>query len=106
MRSTQNKSGFSHICDSEMGGGQGNALTGLIFVITIDRVLKDTEAHYPGMRVKAIHDDITLIGPPEKTFGDDNAMAFLEMGLNSLSTEKSARSWAPHLTHAKTNQVG
>ena len=30
-----------------------------------DRVLKDTEAHCPGMRIKAIHDDITLIGPPD-----------------------------------------
>ncbi len=57
--------------------------------------LKDTEVHYPSMRVKAIHDDITLIGPPEKTFGDDNAMAFLKWdstAKDSLSTEESARS--------------
>ena len=65
MRSSQSKSGFSHICNSERGGGQGNALTGLIFVLTIDRALKDIEAHFPGVKVKAIHDDITLIGPPE-----------------------------------------
>ena len=81
MRSSQSKSGFSHICNSERGGGQGNALTGLIFVLTIDRALKDTEAHFPGIKVKAIHDDITLIGPPEIIFGEDNSMEFLEKRL-------------------------
>ena len=81
MRSSQSKSGFSHICNSERGGGQGNALSGLIFVLTIDRALKDIEAHFPGVKVKAIHDDITLIGPPEMIFGEDKSMMFLEKRL-------------------------
>ena len=35
-------------------GGQGNALTGLIFVVIIDRALKETEATFLGVKVKAL----------------------------------------------------
>ncbi len=54
-RATFLQKGLSHywvipVCSkpehSEMGGGQGNALADLIFVITIDRVLKDFETHF------------------------------------------------------------
>ena len=31
MRSSENTSGFTYLCDSESGGGQGNALTGIIY---------------------------------------------------------------------------
>jgi len=68
IRSSQNISGFSHICNSERGRDQVSALTGLISVLTIDRALKDTEALFPGVNVKAIHVD--LIGPPELICGD------------------------------------
>ena len=50
-------------------------------MLTIDRALKDIEAHFPGVKVKAIHDDITLIGPPEMIFGEDKSMMFLEKRL-------------------------
>ena len=78
MRSSRNVPGFAHICNSERGGGQGNALTGLIFVLTIDSAFKDAEAQFPGVKVKAIHDDITMSGPPELIFGDANSMVFLD----------------------------
>jgi hypothetical protein len=65
MRSNETSTGFVHLCDSRMGGGQGNALTGQLFVINIDKVLKETEAEHPGAELKAIQDDITIIAPPE-----------------------------------------
>jgi hypothetical protein len=61
------------------------------------------------MRVKAIHDDITLIGPPEKTFGDDNAMTFLEKGLNrqGLTINRGKCAFLGTTPDAcKANQVG
>ena len=51
-----------HICDSLMGGGQGNALTGQLFVMNMDSSLKETEAAFPGVELKAIQDDITIYG--------------------------------------------
>ena len=77
MRSNQTASGYSHICNSEKGGGQGNALTGLFYVINQNPALKETEARYPECELKAIHDDITLIGPPAAVWGEDGCLAFL-----------------------------
>ena len=76
MRSNLPGTGYIHICDSEKGGGQGNALTGYIYVINQDPALKATEAAYPGVEVRAIQDDITLIGDPLHVWGDDDALAY------------------------------
>ena len=65
MRSGETPTGFSFLCNSLMGGGQGNALTGQFFVINLDPVLKNVEALFPDVEIKAIQDDMTLIGPPE-----------------------------------------
>ena len=65
MRSGETSTGYSFLCDSLMGGGQGNALTGQFFVINLDPVLKSVEASFPEVEVKAIQDDMTLMGPPE-----------------------------------------
>ncbi len=40
-------------------------------------VLKETEARYPECELQAIHDDITLIGPPAEVWGEDGCLAFL-----------------------------
>ncbi len=40
MRSTQSKSGFSRLCDSEIGGDQGDAVTCLIFVLLLIACLR------------------------------------------------------------------
>ena len=76
-RSRENASGFVYLCDSESGGGQGNALTGIIYAANQDPALKATEAAFPGVEVKAIHDDITLEGPPARVWGEGGALAFL-----------------------------
>ena len=65
MRSGETPTGFSFLCNSLMGGGQGNALTGQFFVINLDPVLKNVEALFPDVEIKAIQDDMTLMGPPE-----------------------------------------
>ena len=44
MRSNLPGTGYIRICDSEKGGGQGDALTGHIYVINQDPALKATEA--------------------------------------------------------------
>ena len=46
MRSNLPGTGYIRICDSEKGGGQGNALTEHIYVISQDPALKATEAAY------------------------------------------------------------
>ena len=40
-------------------------MTGQFFVINLDPVLKSVEALFPEVEVKAIQDDMTLMGPPE-----------------------------------------
>ena len=65
MRSNEAPNGFVHLCDSHMGGGQGNALTGQLFVIDLDGALKKTEAEFTGVELKAIQDDITIFAPPD-----------------------------------------
>ena len=65
MGSGETPTGFSFLCNSLMGGGQGNALTGQFFVINLDPVLKNVEALFPDVEIKAIKDDMTLMGMPE-----------------------------------------
>jgi len=60
-----------------MGGGQGNALTGLLYVINQDPALKATEERFPGVEIKAIQDDITIIGAPDIVWGDNGALDFI-----------------------------
>jgi len=74
MRSSENASGFTYLCDSESGGGQGNALTGIIYAANQDPALKATEAAFPEVEVKAVHDEITLLGPPADIWGDGGAL--------------------------------
>ena len=77
MRSNQTPSGYSHLCFSKKGGGQGNALTGLLYVINQNPALKETEARYAGCELKAIHDDMTLIGSPGQVWGENGCLTFL-----------------------------
>ena len=46
-------------------GGQGNALTGPVFVLTIDPVLKFNESKFEGVDVWAIQDDVTTVVHPK-----------------------------------------
>jgi len=76
MRSGETSTGFSFLCNSLMGGGQGNALTGQFFVINLDPALKSVEEMFPGVEIKAIQDDMALMGPPELVWDrtDDNGV--------------------------------
>ena len=79
LRSRTFPSGYDHICDSKKGGGQGNALTGQIYVLAQNDSLKAVEDQF-AVTVKAIHDDIALLGDPGVIFGtngDDGALGFL-----------------------------
>ena len=68
MRSNTDPSGFTKLCDSKAGGGQGNALTNLAFPSTIDGSLKRTSAKFPDVRVKAIQDDVNVCGDPPQVW--------------------------------------
>jgi hypothetical protein len=72
MRSRIDKSGYTQLCQVKSGGGQGNGLTGVIFACTINRAVKDTEARFPGVEIKCIHDDMTLLGPAVACFETAN----------------------------------
>ena len=87
MRSRKTKSGYIKICDSLMGGGQGNALTSLNYVINQDPAMKGTEARFPTVEFRAIQDDITMRGPPEVVWGADGALAFLLTALKERGLE-------------------
>ena len=79
QRSNSFSSGYDHICDSQKGGGQGNALTGQIYVLSQNDSLKAVESQF-GVTVKAVHDDIAIYSAPGVMFGtdgDDGALGFL-----------------------------
>ena len=97
MRSTKLPSGFDYICNSECGGGQGNAITGQVHVLNQDAALKATEAQFPGVEVKAIHDDVTIEGPPELVFGDNGengALGFLVKQLEACGQTMNLNKFA------------
>ena len=70
-----------------MGGGQGNPLTGLIYAVLQDRALRGVEERNFGVTIKAIHDDVTLAGPPDLVFGSDGVSGALEDLLSSLRAD-------------------
>jgi hypothetical protein len=66
----QGKYTLEKVCESKNGGGQGNALTPIFFANVIDPILKRLSEKYPELVIKAIHDDITVLGAPDVVFGD------------------------------------
>ena len=76
MRSGETSTGFCFLCNSLIGGGQGNALTGQFFVINLDPALKSVEEILPGVEIKAIQDDMALMVPSELVWDrtDDNGV--------------------------------
>ena len=84
MRSRNERSGFTHLCRVMSGGGQGNGLTSVIFAGTINKAVKDTEARFPGVEIKCIHDDISILGPASICFdteGREGALTYLTQRL-------------------------
>ncbi len=86
------------LCNSVQGGAQGNSLTGIVFCLTIDKALKNTEASCPGVEVKAIQDDISLWGDPEQIFGEGNALDILLQGLRAVGLEENEKKFQAYGT--------
>ena len=78
-RTTSNGIGITPLCKSEQGGQQGNALTNIIYPMTMDLPLKQTEALFD-VTVRAIQDDTTIAGLAEKIYGTGNAREYLTSG--------------------------
>ena len=61
-------------------------LTGPAFYLTIDPVLKHIESEFERVHIRAIQDDITLVGTPHIIFGTDGALeALLPHASRSIS---------------------
>ena len=79
MRDTESANGWTFLCDSSEGGGQGNALTGIAFCATINMAMKGIESQFK-VEIRAIQDDMTLVGDPDRIFGEGKALkALLEL---------------------------
>jgi hypothetical protein len=93
IRSNNDPSGFILLCQSLMGGGQGNPLTSELYVINQDPALKHVESMFPDVEIKAIQDDITLMGSPDVVFDtlDDEGCVVSKGALSVLVDELRAR---------------
>ena len=82
---------YKHVQDRTEGlygvGVQGNALTGPAFVLTVDPVIKFIESKFEGVNVRAIQNDITMVGPSHIIFGTDGALEALLDGLAEVGLE-------------------
>ena len=97
LRSDEDASGYDHICDSQKGGGQGNALTGQTYVILENDSLKEVESQFPGVVVKAIHDDIAMGGLASDIFGPNGHGGALESLIPYHQTQGKLRPhYQPH----------
>ena len=93
MCSNTDPSGFILLCQSLMGGGQGNPLTGQLYVVNQDSALKFVEINFPSVEVKAIQDDVTIMGSPEDVFDvvDDQGSVVSKGALTVLIEQLEAR---------------
>ena len=91
MRPSSSPTGYTQICESTAGGGQGSPITNLAFPIIIDEAVKGTEAKFPGIEIRCIQDDADIIGPPNPIFGTEGALNYLlgELAKCNLAPNKS-----------------
>ena len=68
VRPASSGNGLQYLCESCAGGGQGNALTKIIFLTAINGALKSTERDHC-VEVRAQQDDIRIFGDPAEIFG-------------------------------------
>ena len=86
IRDPSAATGWRFLCFSSAGGGQGNALTSLVFVMVIDAAIKATELKF-GITIRAIQDDMTLLGDAADIFGVNGALEFLLAELAKVGLE-------------------
>ena len=89
VRSASLGNGLRHLCESCAGGGQGNALTNIIFPTVINDALKSTERDHRA-EVRAQQDDISIFGDPAEIFGPGKALEtiLVELGKADLELNK------------------
>ena len=56
-RTNSTPTGLCEVAKSRQGGPQGNAVTNLIYPMSIDATLKQIEVDYPNALVRAFQDD-------------------------------------------------
>jgi hypothetical protein len=93
MRSNNNPTGFVLLCQSLMGGGQGNPLTNELYVINQDPALKQVGLMFPDVEIKAIQDDVTIMGSPDDIFDkvDGQGQIVSKGALSALIDQLKAR---------------
>jgi hypothetical protein len=69
------------------GGEQGNPITSLQYACCISPALKNVEQQFPGVLVRAIHDDTTLLGDTETIFSEGGARQQLATDLANVGSE-------------------
>jgi hypothetical protein len=69
------------------GGRTGNAFTGLQYDFGISPALKNVEQRFPGVLVRAIDDDTTIIGDMESIFCEGGAWQQLATDLANVGSE-------------------
>ena len=80
---------WEYLCESCAGGGQGNALTNIIFPTVINEALKSTERDHC-VEVRAQQDDINIFCGPTEIFGPGKALEtiLVELGKADLELNK------------------
>jgi hypothetical protein len=75
-RTSDNLLGARLLCTIKIEGEQGNPLTPLQYTFCISSPLKNVEQRFPGVLVRAIHDDTTIFGDTETIFSEGKAEAY------------------------------
>ena len=103
VRSASTGNGLRYLCESRVGGGQGNALTNIIFPTVINDALKSTERDHD-VEVRAQQDDISIFGDPAEIFGPGKALETILEKLGKVGLEPKCSE--PPKTPALTNPSG
>jgi hypothetical protein len=102
IRDSKSENGLSFLCPSTAGGPQGSAITNVAFPMVIDEALKTVEEQFPGVVVRAIQDDIDVMGNPDLIFsanGTQGALDFLLEQLRKVGLEPNLKKFQAYTTH-------
>ena len=87
MRTTNNSTGLIELCKIKQGAEQGNAMTGQLFTMAINKVFKSVEHQFP-VTCRGIQDDLSTCGAAEVLYAHQGAIKFIidELQLRGLTT--------------------
>jgi hypothetical protein len=86
-RTIKDTSGVNFLCTIETGGEQGNPFTPLQCACCISPALKNDEQRFPGVLVRAIHVETTILGDTESIFSVRGARQQLATDLANVGSE-------------------